>query len=350
MVRSLFDRAPFAFAQGRADFLLAAAVTRTCEIPGITQAGIPGQIPLTPVLDAEFLCTGRVYSLDDPAKTASGIPTPGLLTRAVHELHPFASLSVLDLGLEHAPRYCPTVSFGFTPTPSIDKPESFDAEETFEAGLDFGRRYRLSGDFAVVGESTPGGTTTAQAAVGALGYDTAGHFASSFRHAPAALKADTVRRALATVPPGAGTFARLGQTADRTLLFTAGFMLTASRRFPVVLGGGTQMAAALLIADTLARQLRIAFDPRRLTLCTTRWIADDGASDIAALLRQLSFDVRACYADFLYTDATVPVLRRYDEGEAKEGVGAGAALAYGLGNGLSPAQITARVERLMGVA
>ena len=41
------------FPDGRADFLLAASVTKTCEIPGITQAGIPGMIPLTPTLDAE---------------------------------------------------------------------------------------------------------------------------------------------------------------------------------------------------------------------------------------------------------------------------------------------------------
>ncbi len=114
-----------------------------------------------------------------------------------------------------------------------------------------------------------------------------------------------------------------------------------------MLGGGTQMAAALLIADTLAARQRIAFDPDRLTLCTTRWIARDGASDIAALLAALSFRPQALYADFSYKDATIPVLRRYDEGEAKEGVGAGAALAYALTHGLTQQQITARVESLM---
>ncbi len=48
---------------GKADFLLGASVTRTCEIEGITQAGIPGKIPLTPTLDAEFITNEQVFSM-----------------------------------------------------------------------------------------------------------------------------------------------------------------------------------------------------------------------------------------------------------------------------------------------
>ena len=33
--------------------------TKTSQIEGITQAGIPGKIYLTPILDSEFLCTGE---------------------------------------------------------------------------------------------------------------------------------------------------------------------------------------------------------------------------------------------------------------------------------------------------
>ena len=88
-------------------------------------------------------------------------------------------------------------------------------------------------------------------------------------------------------------------------------------------------------------------DPRKITLCTTRWIAEDGASDIAALLEQLDFRPKGLYADFRYEDATIPVLKLYDEGEAKEGVGAGAAIAYGYMQGLEQKQITEAVEALM---
>ena len=90
------DRLP----EGKADFLLAASVTRTCEIEGITQAGIPGKIPLTPTLDAEFMATQKVFSMPEVPETTKGIPTPAIITRAVHNLNPYASIEVLNLGLD----------------------------------------------------------------------------------------------------------------------------------------------------------------------------------------------------------------------------------------------------------
>ena len=156
--------------EGSADFLLAASVTRTCEIEGLTQAGIPGKIPLTPTLDAEFITTGKVFSLENLAETATGIPTPGLLTRAVHNLSPFASVKILNLGLVTTPQECELVDLGIEPSPSITDGEPFDAKAVFEKGRAFGRSYKPAGDYVIVGESTPSGTTTAQAAIAALGY------------------------------------------------------------------------------------------------------------------------------------------------------------------------------------
>ncbi len=332
---------------GKADFLLAASVTRTCEIEGITQAGIPGKIPLTPTLDAEFLATGRVFSLENMAETATGIPTPGLLTRAVQTLTPFAAVRILDLGLATKPQQVEAEDMGLSPSPSITDPAPFDAKAVFDKGKAYAKSYRPTGDYVILGESTPAGTTTAQAAVKALGLESDGLFASSFKTAPVSIKEAALADALNKLTPEMSVYEKLGHTADQTLLFSAGFMLEASKRFKVVLAGGTQMAAALLIADRLSTKEEIWFDPRNITLCTTGWIARDGASNINALLKQLSFRVKAVYAAFLYEDAEIPVLRLYDEGEAKEGVGAGAAIAYGYMQGLTQQQITARVEALM---
>lgn len=336
-----------ALPDGRADFLLAGAVTRTCEVEGITQAGIPGKIPLTPTLDAEFITTGKVFSLENLAETATGIPTPGLLTRAVHTLTPFAAVKILNLGLVVEPQACSVEAFDIDPTPSIADDAPFDAEAVFEKGRQFGRTYRPEGDYVIIGESTPAGTTTAQAAIAALGYESDGLFASSFKEAPVAVKEQVLVKSLGKLEKGMGLFEKLGHTADNTLMFVAGFVLEASRRYPVVLGGGTQMAAALLIADKIAGRDGLPMDPRKITLCTTRWIARDGASNITALLDQLDFTPKALYADFLYADANIPVLRLYDEGEAKEGVGAGAAIAYGYMQGLDQKRITQAVETLM---
>lgn len=346
-IRELSDHSQTSLPQGRADFLLAASVTRTCEIEGITQAGIPGKIPLTPTLDAEFLATGRVFSLENLAETATGIPTPGLLTRAVHTLTPFAKLTVIDLGLETRPQQLEAVDLGMTPTPSITEAKGFDAKTVFEKGVAFGRQYELEGDYLILGESTPSGTTTAQAAITALGYKVEGFFASSFKDAPLSIKEQTISKALAKLQPNMGIFDKLGHTADNMLLFNAGFILAASRRFNIVLAGGTQMLAVLLIANKIAAMQAIHHDHRHIHLCTTKWIARDPHSDIQALIEQLDFRLKAYYADFTFEDAHIPVLKLYDEGEAKEGVGAGAAIAYGYMQGLTRQQITARVEALM---
>jgi len=346
-IRELRDHSKASLPQGRADFLLAASVTRTCEIEGITQAGIPGRISLTPTLDAEFISTGRVFSLGEIAETPKGVPTPALITRAVHTLAPFASMQILDLGLAATPQQCNLTQFGLLPTPNITEAESFDAKAVFEKGFAFGKSYLLKGEYLILGESTPSGTTTAQAAISSLGYETKGFFASSFKAAPATIKEATVACALAKLHPNMALFEKLGHTADNMLLFCAGFILSASRRFNIVLAGGTQMAAALLIANKIAAMQAIHHDNRHIHLCTTKWIADDRRSDIRSLIAQLDYRLKAYYADFTFADTAHPALKLYDEGEAKEGVGAGAAIAYGYMQALSQQQIAARIEALM---
>ena len=79
----------------KATFLLSASVTKTWEIPNISQAGIPGRLYLTPTLDAEFLCTKQVRSMPNIAQTPKGVPTPALITRAVHELSAFSNIEIL---------------------------------------------------------------------------------------------------------------------------------------------------------------------------------------------------------------------------------------------------------------
>ena len=336
------------FQDKQADFLLAACVTQTCEIPLLTQAGIPGKIPLTPTLDAEFISTGQVFSLGDIAETPKGVPTPALITRAVHELSPFKELKILNLGLKLRPQKCQLIDFNISPSPSIADAKSFDAKAVFDKGFDFGNTYSLQGDYLILGESTPSGTTTAQACITALGYKTEGLFASSFKDAPSSIKEETISSSLSKLTSNMSLFEKLGHTADNMLIFTAGFILSASRRFDIVLAGGTQMAAALLIANKISARQSIHHDHRHIHLCTTKWIAQDKHSNIQALVNQLDFRLKAYYADFSFEDASHPALKLYDEGEAKEGVGAGAAIAYAYAHGISQKELTSKIQSYLG--
>jgi len=322
-------------------FLLAGSVTETAQIEGITQAGIPGLIHLTPTLDAEFVDSGRLYSLDNIAETPKGVPTPAIITRAVRNLTGFG-FEVLDLGMAVKPQVEKLHDTKTAPSGDITKGAGIDAKAMIEKGIAFGERYRHDGDLLILGESTPAGTTTAYATAKVLGYDVDGCFSSSFLDAPKSLKEEVVEKALARVAD-ADLYTRLGAVSDNMLLFCAGFAGVYSQRGKIALGGGTQMAAVLMLIDAL----KLPLNHENLALMTTGWVFHDPRSDIAGLLKQLSFDAHACYADFSFQEANIPVLKLYDKGEAKEGVGAGAALCLALAQGFDEKGIVQEVEEVL---
>ena len=333
--------------EGKADFLLAASVTKTCEIKGITQAGIPGMIPLTPTLDAEFITNEKVFSLGELAETPTGVPTPALITRAVHNLTPFSTIEILDLGLTLQPKNCLVHNFDIQPSQSIDKGADIDAKEVFAKGMAFGRSYELKGNYLILGESTPAGTTTATASALALGYNCADDFSSSFLHVPDGIKTQTINKALSFINKDMTNFEKLGRVSDNMLIFCAGFLMEASKRFHIVLAGGTQMAACLLIADKLKEDVLMRIKHENITLATTQWVAQDKNSNIAHILEQLSYKPHAIYTTFSFSKTQIPILKKYDEGEAKEGVGAGASLSYANQNSITNQMLLEQIEYLI---
>lgn len=344
---NIFTNEPDTLPSGKADFLLAASVTKTCEIKGITQAGIPGMIPLTPTLDAEFIVNGKVYSLGELAETPTGVPTPAIITRAVHNLSPFSAVEILDLGLSKTPQNSTCHHFGIEPSESIASGAKIDAQAIFQKGFKAGESYELRGNYLILGESTPSGTTTAAATAAALGYDCRDKFSSSFCHVPNNIRDETVNKALSLINDEMSNFEKLSHVSDNMLLFCAGFIMSASRRFHVVLGGGTQMAACLLIADKLREDVLMRVKHENITIATTLWVAKDENSDIAHILSLLSYKPHAVYTTFSFEKATIPILKKYDEGEAKEGVGAGAAMAYAASTNIERSRLLEEIEYII---
>jgi uncharacterized protein (TIGR00303 family) len=333
-----------------ATYLLAMSNTDTANIEGITQAGIPGQIYLTPTLDSEFLCTGEVRSLEDIAKTPKGVPTPALITRAVHLLHPFKNIELLDLGIEVKPKleYFKLHELDINPSKSIDKGANIEALEIFQKGLAFAQSYELKDDYLILGESVPSGTTTATATALALGYDCKDMFSSSFKEVPNNIRNQTINNALKNIDENDDIFTILSKVADNMLVFCAGVVLGFNNSKKLILAGGTQMACVLLIVNSILKTMQGTLETSNLALCTTKWVNDDKNSDIKALIEMSELKVNAYYADFDFALSTHPALKLYDNGEAKEGVGAGAALAFGFLNGLDKKTITEKIESFLG--
>jgi uncharacterized protein (TIGR00303 family) len=350
MIQTITGNPEFVFTlKGKqATFMLALSNTATADIEGITQAGIPGMIHLTPVLDAEFVTTGQVASMPSVAETPKGVPTPALITRAVHMLKPFGHIELLDLGLSQLPQTDATLHhFDITPSSNIAEGANIDAQIVFEKGKAFGANYTVTDDYLILGESVPSGTTTAATTAVALGLEVQGLFSSSFKEVPDNIRQQTIDAALANIEGVTDIWQRLGSVSDNMLLFVAGFMVGVNGRFPLLLAGGTQMACALLLADKLARHIGHSFCGDNVALVTTKWVARDPHSDIKALLEMNSFDAKALYADFDFSLSNHPALKLYDEGEAKEGVGAGGALVYGYLTKLNLKEITQQIERLL---
>ena len=343
----IFNDTPKELPKYKADFLLMASVTKTCEIEGITQAGIPGLIHLTPTLDAEFISSGRVFSLPELAETPNGVPTPALLTKAVDNLAGFSSIEVANLGLEVLPKQTKLHNFDIKPSNSIADGADIEAKKVFLKGMEFGSKYELKGSYLIVGESTPSGTTTAEASIRALGFDAKGCFSSSFLDNPKNIKEQTIQKALSLINEEMSDFEKLSVVSDNMLLFTAGFIYEATKRFEVVLAGGTQMAAVMLIADKQRESMLLRPNHKNLTLATTKWVAKDEKSDIKKLLGFLSYEPNAIYTSFSFENTEIEVLKKYDEGEAKEGVGAGGALSYGVSHGLKNDDIVREIELMM---
>ena len=333
----------------KATFILALSNTKTANITGITQAGIPGKIFLTPTLDAEFLTTGEVRSLEDIATTPKGVPTPALITRAVHLLHPFSNIELLNLGVDKIPNieYFKIHNFDINPSDSIKGGANIEAQALFQKGIEFGQNYECKDEYIILGESVPSGTTTAKATALALGYECKESFSSSFKDVPNNIREITIQDALKNIPPHSDIFSILGNVSDNMIIFNAGFILGLNNKIPLILAGGTQMACVLLVVNKILEVMQGDIKTSNLALATTSWIANDTNSDIKALLEMCNFPINSYFSEFDFKESSHPALKLYDEGEAKEGVGAGGALVYGFLKGLDKSTITQKVESFL---
>ncbi|WP_129114617.1 nicotinate-nucleotide--dimethylbenzimidazole phosphoribosyltransferase [Halegenticoccus tardaugens] len=299
--------------------ILVAGTTATAAIDGISAAGAnPRLMAHTPSADAEIVEYGRPVRAPVVPVSPTGCPTPAAITRAARTLVGFETL-VVDGGLAE-PTGAATVSVGARPGRDVREADPVPtAPGAFEAARRFGER--LPDAEIVVGETIPGGTTTALGILRALGEEWS--VSSSLPENPGSLKAGVVADGLAAsgMSPGdaAGDPARaLRRMGDPVLAVVAGLSVGAlDAGIRVTLGGGTQLLAA-------AALVRHAGVEAPLSLATTSFVADDvpdlplaaGALDLGLTVTDPGFDGR-----------DEPALASYVAGEAKEGAGMGGALA-----------------------
>lgn len=323
---------------GRFLFSFVMSYTRTCEIPGITIAGSsPETMKFTPPADAEFIRCGRCESVDAVPVTPDGKPTPALLTRVALNSADIQCLAI-SAGSAVSPKI-PFVQTSLPPGGNIAQESGMSISDLMNAvryGRLIGETLAPLVDCLVIGESIPGGTTTAQAVM--RGLDINARSSSSMPENPVSLKNRVTDAALARLKPG-DDLGKVAELTDPMIPFVAGMLSSASKACKVMLAGGTQMAAVLAVANL------IGFDTGRVAVGTTRYIVEDTYANLLEAVDETA-NLPILVADPGMEDSSVEGLRAFSHGFAKEGAGAGGCIiAAALKTGDSPAALRGAVER-----
>lgn len=298
-------------------FSLVISYTATSEIPGITMAGEhPDLIKFTGPADAEFIHYGHCKSISVIPMTPDGKPTPALLTKTALEAASISSI-VINAGSKISPKL-PFIDMNLDYGKNIEKESALTMEQVgnaVEYGRIIGRFLGALTDCVVVGESIPGGTTTALGVLEGLGIK--GLVSSSMPENPVEIKVKTVKDALKRLQ-SKEPFEIVSQLGDPMIPTVAGILCTASEISRVILAGGTQMAAVLAFAKS------IGFEGKNTALGTTSYVTDDKSANLIETVSQI-LDIPILVAKLKLAESKISGLRAYAEGFVKEGAGAGGA-------------------------
>lgn len=299
-------------------FSFVISYTETCEIPGITFAGADSDsIQFTPPADAEYLHYGYCKTIDKIPMTPDGKPTPGLLTKTALESASIPHLTI-NAGSKISPQL-PFIDTGMSFGKNIltgDAMTDSQVSHAVDYGRIVGRSLASLTDCLVIGESIPGGTTTALAVLKALGFDA--KVSSSIPNNPVELKNQIVKSALERIDSD-HPYSIVAKVGDPMIPFVAGMLSSASDISNVMLAGGTQMAAVLAFAS------KIGFNEENTAIGTTSYITDDDSANFTSLVREIA-DIPAIAVNPKLEKSQHAGLKAFSEGFAKEGVGAGGSI------------------------
>jgi uncharacterized protein (TIGR00303 family) len=301
-------------------FLLSLVIsyTETCEISGITFAGADkDSIKFTPPADAEYLYYGYCKTIDKIPMTPDGKPTPALLTKTALESSSISHI-VINAGSKINPQL-PFIQTGLSYGRNISVESAMSNSQVSQAinyGRMVGRNLASMTDCLIIGESIPGGTTTALAVLRGLGFKA--KVSSSIPNNPVELKNQIVNSALARLTSD-DPYNVVSEVGDPMIPFVTGMLSSASEIVKVLLAGGTQMTAVLAFAS------KIGFNEKNTAIGTTSYISNDQSANFQSLVSEIA-DIPAIAVNPGLENSQFSGLKAFSQGFAKEGVGAGGSI------------------------
>lgn len=298
-------------------FSLVISYTQTSEIPGITMAGEhPDLIKYTGPADAEFIHYGYCKSIPVIPMTPDGKPTPALLTKTALEAASIPNM-IVNAGSKIPPKL-PFIDVNLDHGKNIAQEPGLTLEQVGKAveyGRIIGRFLGSCTDCLIVGESIPGGTTTALGVLKGFGIN--GLVSSSMPNNPLQLKEQVVQQAMQRLQ-SKDPFDIVCHLGDPMIPTVAGILSTASELSKVILAGGTQMGAVLAFAKS------IGFKGNNTALGTTAYVEKDRSANLVDTVSQI-FDMPILVAKLKLEQSKIHGLNSYAQGFVKEGAGAGGA-------------------------
>ncbi len=337
------------FKSPRTSFILAISYTDTSTIPGLTVAGANTELlKYTPAADAEYIYYGRCKCIDSIPATPDGKPTPAIITKTALDLSNIP-ISVVDSGSKIKP-ILPYVNINSESGKNILQEQGLGLEnvtKNYDMGKLMGRELAKINETVIIGESIPGGTTTALGVMQALGIDGYNRVSSSMPENPNELKNMVVEKALSRSNLIAGdcsndpfrAIANMGDPLMPAVVGLAEEIISSGKK--IILAGGTQMCCIIALLKSLNVTLR-----DNICIGTTSYIINDKQSDIVGLMNNITDDVPIFYIDLLLENSTKKGLRSYSEGFVKEGAGAGGSsiAAFLNNNHLTREQFLRKIE------
>ena len=375
--------------------------TATALIPGISAAGAtPEDRRYTAIADAEFLVNGVTPQPQYPLPPLTAGASPVLISRAVVEALELP-VYLFNAGLPQSPAV-PVIDLGGVPAKCLSSGDALPlgtVKHLFEQGLKWGQKLAdvTDGGYLILSECVVGGTTTALSILTGLGIRAVGKVNSSHPTCNHAQKWQIVHQGLRRAGleidpkqdnlPSIDPFQLVAAVGDPMQIAAAGMVLAATRSCGVLLAGGTQMLAVYALAQALsqldASVLQPASDfaaqaslsetsmgeedrgkegllsssnppiapliwqPERIVVGTTRWVAEDPTGDTVGLARDIG-SVPLLATQLSFALSRYPQLQAYEQGYVKEGVGAGGcAIATHLYQGWNTVQLLQAIEALV---
>lgn len=330
-------------------FALCVGSTECSDLDGISAAGADGPSRrLTPAVDAEALVLGRTNSAPKIPVSPAGIASPVVLSRAALSVLN-CDIEVIDCGAFFAPQV-EHVRAGGHPASPVSSGAALPEEivrKLFAAGRLHGESISANHSFLFIAECVPAGTTTALAVLSALGHSCHNFASSSMPHSITDFRWQLVQEGLRKINHSPQDLCddpllSIAAVGDPMQAYAAGLAIGASRHVPVVLSGGTQMLAVWSVMQGILRAQGLSHAPDAVAVITTRWVAFDNNANVSGIANLVTAPFAA--SSFRLSNSRHRGLRAYEDGNVKEGVGAGAALTAALLSGTPEQELLALID------